>query len=563
MSRKTISRRTVSRSTRALSNSQPQTIGSYLIQRLQEYGVADVFGIPGDFVLQFYGMLSNSPIRVIGSTREDCAGYAADAYARIRGMGAVCVTYCVGGLSLCNSIAGAFAEKSPVVVISGSPGMDERRNDPLLHHKVRTFETQKEVFDKITIASAVLDDPLTAFREIDRCLEACHRYKRPVYLELPRDRVQSRALVPYLPVHATLQSDKEALAAALNEAVERINTAGKPVILAGVEIHRFGLQRQLLNFAESVQIPMSATLLGKSVVGERHPLYLGVYEGAMGRESVRSFVETSDCVIMLGTFMTDINLGIFTAHLDPARCIYATSEKLRIGHHHFHDVLLEDFLKGLAKANIKPRRKPNLPKAKGLLREKFNPRHKATIAALFDHIDSILDDGMVVIADVGDALFASSDLTIHQSTEFISPAYYTSMGFAIPAAVGVQTARRQLRPVVLVGDGAFQMTSLELSTAVKMQYNPIIVVLNNRGYTTERFIHEGPFNDIHNWNYHRMPDLLGAGWGFEVHTVGELHQAMRAALAHTDAYSILNVHLDPHDISPALNRLAERLAKRL
>jgi indolepyruvate decarboxylase len=283
----------------------------------------------------------------------------------------------------------------------------------------------------------------------------------------------------------------------------------------------------------------------------------------MGRESVRSFVETSDCVIMLGTFMTDINLGIFTAHLDPARCIYATSEKLRIGHHHFHDVLLEDFLKGLDKAKLKRRRKPNLPKAKGLLREKFNPRHKATIAALFDHIDSILDDGMVVIADVGDALFAASDLTIDQSTEFISPAYYTSMGFAIPAAVGVQTAKLQLRPVVLVGDGAFQMTSLELSTAVKMQYNPIIVVLNNRGYTTERFIHEGPFNDIHSWNYHRVPDLLGAGWGFEVHTVGELHQAMRAALAHTDAFSILNVHLDPHDISPALNRLAERLAKRL
>lgn len=123
--------------------------------------MADVFGIPGDFVLQFYGMLTNSPIRVIGSTREDCAGYAADAYARIRGRGAVCVTDCVGGLSLCNSIAGAFAEKFPVVLISGSPGIDERRNDPLSHHKVRIFETQKEVFEKITIASAVFDDPLT------------------------------------------------------------------------------------------------------------------------------------------------------------------------------------------------------------------------------------------------------------------------------------------------------------------------------------------------------------------------------------------------------------------
>ena len=139
------------------------TIGSYLIQRLQDYGLTEIFGIPGDFVLQFYGMLEDSPIKVIGCTREDSAGYAADGYARVHGIGAVCVTYCVGGLSLCNSIAGAFAEKSPVIVISGAPGMDERRSNPLLHHRVRDFSTQREVFEKITIASAALEDPLTAF----------------------------------------------------------------------------------------------------------------------------------------------------------------------------------------------------------------------------------------------------------------------------------------------------------------------------------------------------------------------------------------------------------------
>src|SRR5262245_12173961 len=175
----------------AAANGAPQTIGGYVIRRLQDYGVRDAFGIPGDFVLHFYGLLQDSPIRVIGATREDCAGYAADAYARINGLGVVCVTYCVGGLSLCNSIAGAFAEKSPVVVISGAPGISERINDPLLHHKVRDFNTQREVFEKITVGTASLDDPLTAFREIDRCLEAAVRFKRPVYLELPRDRVDT------------------------------------------------------------------------------------------------------------------------------------------------------------------------------------------------------------------------------------------------------------------------------------------------------------------------------------------------------------------------------------
>ena len=548
----------------AAKNGKAQTIGGYLIQRLRDYGLKDIFGIPGDFVLQFYGMLEESPIRVIGTTREDCAGYAADGYARVHGIGAVCVTYCVGGLSLCNSIAGAYAEKSPVIVISGAPGIAERRADPLLHHRVRDFNTQREVFEKITVATALLDDPLTAFREIDRCLEAAVRYKRPVYIELPRDRVKTEALYPHVPRTEKPVSDKNALTEALEEAAALINGAQRPVIIAGVEIHRFGLREEVLKFAEKHQIPMCATLLGKSVVSEKHPLYLGVYEGAMGRETVRRYVEESDCVILLGTFMTDINLGIYTANLDPGRCIYVTSEKLRIRHHHFHDVVLGDFVKGLARADLHAVKRP-LPEPNKLFTEKFEPAPdaKMTVRRLFHRINQTLGDNMVVLADVGDSLFAASDLTIYRHTEFISPAYYTSMGFAVPAAIGVQVANQKLRPIVLVGDGAFQMTCLELATAHRHGFNPIVIVLNNKGYTTERFLQEGPFNDIPNWNYHRLPDLLGGGWGFEVHTEGDLEKALQAALANQDTFSLLNVHLDPMDISPALDRLAKRLSKRL
>ncbi len=548
----------------------PQTIGSYLIERLQHYGVDDIFGIPGDFVLNFYGMLEASPIRVIGTTREDCAGYAADGYARVHGIGAVCITYCVGGLSLCNSIAGAYAEKSPVIVISGAPGMDERRSDPLLHHRVRDFNTQRDVFEKITVASASLDDALTAFREIDRCLEAAVRFKRPVYLELPRDRVRTEALFPHKPLLEKLKSHPDALKESIEESREMIEAAKRPVILAGVEVHRFGLREDVLKLAERHNIPMCATLLGKSVVSEKHPLYLGVYEGAMGRDDVRRYVEQSDCVILLGTFMTDINLGIFTADLDPSRCIYATSEKLRIRHHHFHDVRLQDFVKKLATTKFRMNaEKP--PKNKRERLEKFTPQAKQpmTIRRLFERINALLDtstsasESMVVVADTGDSLFAASDLTISQHTEFLSAAYYTSMGFAIPAAVGVQVANRRLRPIVLVGDGAFQMTCLELSTGLKLAFNPIVIVLNNKGYTTERFLQEGPFNDIPNWDYHRMPDLLGGGWGFEVHTEDDLEKALQAALANNDSFSLLNVHLDSHDVSPALERLANRMSKTL
>ena len=562
--RKSSSRKPVSRPSKLSSAGELPTIGEYLIQRLQDYGIEHVFGIPGDFVLNFYSMLTESPLEVVGCTREDNAGFAADGYARVHGMGAVCVTFSVGGLSMCNSIAGAYAEKSPVVVISGAPGIDERRNNPLLHHRVRDFNTQREVFEKITVASASLDDPLTAFREIDRCLAACDRFKRPVYLELPRDRVLTRALHPHQPSHEKPTSDKLALREAIEESVEMINGCRKPVIIAGVEMHRFGLGDELVKFAEKHKLPMCATLLGKSVVSERHDLYLGIYEGAMCREPVRRFVEESDCIILLGTFMTDIDLGIYTAKLDFAKCIYATSDALQISHHHFHDIVLEDFVKGLLKAEMRPAKRP-IPAACRRHRHKFNiePNAKMTTARLFHRINELLNENMVVVADVGDCLFGAADLAIYCDTEFLSPAYYTSMGFAVPASLGAQFGNPKLRPIVLVGDGAFQMTCLELSTAMAHGFNPIVIVLNNKGYGTERFLQEGPFNDIPNWEYHRLPEFLGGGLGFEVRTEGELESALKEALANCDRFSLLNVHLAATDISPALERLAQTLSKRI
>jgi indolepyruvate decarboxylase len=542
------------------------SVGEYLIKRLWDFGVRDVFGIPGDYVLSFYAMLESSPLRVIGCTREDCAGFAADAYARVHGIGAVCVTYCVGGLSLCNSIAGAYAEKSPVVVISGSPGMRERIKDPLLHHKVKDFNTQAEVFRRLCGADGVLNDPQSAFRRIDRVLDAVARYKRPGYIELPRDLVNVAPDGPYTSAVREPASEADVLAEAVAEAARRIADSRCPVIIADVEVHRFGLQDRLLALAEGAGIPMVSTILGKSVVSERHPLFAGIYEGAMGREEVTQFVESSDCVILLGAFMTDLNLGIFTANLDPSRCIYATSETLRISRHHYDGVLLADFLNGLIAANLKVPPRP-LPARPRIYDEVFHlkPEQPITIRRAIARLNQALDASMVVIADVGDSLFASSDLVIHRQTEYIAPAYYTSMGFAVPATLGVLVARPDLRPIVLVGDGAFQMTGMELSTVVRHGFSPIVMVFDNHGYGTERLLHHGDhkFNDIHPWNYHKLPDVLGGGMGYEVRTEGEFDAAVRAALADTRAMSLIHVHLAPTDCSLALERLAKRLMLRV
>lgn len=542
------------------------SIGQYLIRRLWEHGVRHIFGIPGDYVLSFYADLEASPIKIIGCTREDCAGFAADAYARINGIGAVCVTYCVGGLGLCNSVAGAYAEKSPVVVVSGAPGLHERFNNPLLHHRVKDFRTQLEVFRRLCAAQADLTDPLVAFREIDRVLETVVRYRRPGYLELPRDMVHVVPEVPYRGAPSPPTSDPGALAEAVAEAIRRIAHSRRVVILAGVEIHRFGLQRQLLALAEQAGIPITTTMLGKSVISETHPLFVGLYEGAMGREEVTRFVEESDCVLLLGAFMTDINMGINTANLDPAKCIYATSETLRISHHHFHNVLLADFLQGLIGAGLQvpPRELPPKP---DFHQETFQlkPEAPITIRRLMDRLNLSLDATTVVIADPGDALFASTDLVIRQDTEYIAPAYYTSMGFAVPAALGAMVARPDLRAIVLVGDGAFQMTGMELSTILRHGFHPIVIVLDNEGYGTERLLQPGDhaYNDIQPWNYYRLPEVLGGGIGYEIRTEGEFDKALRAALADTQTMSILHVHLDRHDCSRALERLARKLGPKV
>jgi TPP-dependent 2-oxoacid decarboxylase len=336
------------------------------------------------------------------------------------------------------------------------------------------------------------------------------------------------------------------------------------VILADVELHRFGLQEDLTKLALKTNIPVAATLLGKSVVGEQHPFYLGVYEGAMGRDDVREYVEASDCVIMLGAFMTDINLGVYTARLDSARSIYATSEKLAIRYHSYDDVRFKDFVRGLLAAKLRRRASTSLPRPAPLPAfVAVRGKNQITVKRLFQRLNAFLADNTVVVADVGDALFGAADLFIHRRTEFLGPAYYASMGFAVPASLGAQLANPRLRPLVFVGDGAFQMTGVELSTAVRYGLNPIVIVLNNRGYGTERQMQDGPYNDVLCWNYSRLPEVLGAGRGFLVETEEQLDQALFMAERHTESYCLLDVRLDPLDRSPALQRLAERLAKKL
>jgi indolepyruvate decarboxylase len=543
----------------------PQTIGTAVLDRLHTLGVRHIFGIPGDYVLSLYKLLEFSPIRHIGTTREDCAGFAADAYARINGIGALCVTYCVGGLNTVNAIACAYAERSPVVLLTGSPGLSERARNPYLHHMVRDFSTQREVFERMTVAAVSLDDPLTAEREMDRAFAALLRYRRPIYLEIPRDMIHVR-----LPSSARSTGDQDeatdpaALAEAIAEVRTMLESAKRPVILAGAEVGRFGLHDDLATLVERLNVPIASTLLGKSIIREDHPLYVGVYSGLVARDEVKEFVNQTDCLVILGSILSDVeDLDASSSLFSDGHTIHATADRIAIKHHRYDTIRFEDFVKALASAQLPAFESRRMP-----VSEKFNdpmppPQASVTLQGVFRHLDGVLNEKTLVIADVGESLFASVDLHVHQRFEFLSPAYYTSMGFAIPAAVGAGFADPSLRPIVLVGDGAFQMTGTELATSIRYGQAPVVIVLNNHGYSTEREILDGPFNDIHEWRYERICDLLGGGQGSRVATHGEFVQALAKAFADRTQPHVLNVLLDPTDRSPAMTRLARRLAKRL
>ncbi|MGL6094341.1 MAG: thiamine pyrophosphate-binding protein, partial [Fimbriiglobus sp.] len=387
----------------------PVTVGQYLVDRFRVLGLRHAFGVPGDYVLGLYKLLENSPITMVGSTSELAAGYSADAYARVAGLGCCVVTYGVGALSLANAAACAFAEKSPVVIVSGAPGLRERGRGKLLHHTFGDYDAQRQVFARLTCAQAVLDDPLTAFREIDRVLEACLRHKRPVYIELPRDRVAQLPLHPHAPMSEEPVSDPLELRDAAAEAEAMLIAAKSPVLLAGIEVERFGLSARLLALAERHGIPVASTLLSKSVVPEGHPMYAGVYQAGIGRQEVTRFVEDSDCIVALGTPLTDLDTGMFSHVLSEDRMIQATTDGVRVRRHLYPSVLLPDFVRALGATEL-PQFDRRPPTTDGPVYAEWTaePGKLLSVARLFQKVNAVLTDRTTVIADPGDALFGAA-----------------------------------------------------------------------------------------------------------------------------------------------------------
>ena len=389
-------------------------------------------------------------------------------------------------------------------------------------------------------------------------------YKQPIYIELPRDVAMQPITYDVYKQGTPVpeQSDAQNVEEAIGEVTEWIKDSKSPVILAGVELARFGLGNELVKFAEKTNIPIATTLLSKSVVGEKHPQFLGVYAGDTSMAQVQDAVEESDCLLMLGVLITDMTLSFMPTKFKKRNTVCLNIDKLKVKNHEYTEILFPDFCNALFEQgkNIS-KKEAHVPSPK--INIGFSPTdEKITTARFFSKINSILDENMAIIADIGDSLFGAIDLVVHHKNTFLAPAFYTSMGTAIPGALGVQLAQPDIRPLVLVGDGAFQMSCTELSTIVRNKLNPIVFVLNNDGYTTERFLLDGDFNDIAPWKYHEITQMIGGGTGVEATTEEELDSAIASALESEELF-IINVIVDKMDISPALKRMAEGLSKRV
>jgi indolepyruvate decarboxylase len=544
------------------------TVAEYLLTRLKEIGVDHLFGVPGDFVLGFLNQVLKSDLKYIGTCNELNAAYAADGYARIRGIGAFTSTYGVGELSAVNGVAGAYAERVPVVVITGSPATINFRTRPLLHHTLGDYQVPLRIYEKITVASTHLVSAEAAPAEIDRVLTACLSYQQPVYISLPADVVMMKCKRPNaFPFPTPAPSDRDALREAIREALAMLDKARKPVVIGDVELIRFKLQKEFAGFLKKTGFPYVTMMLGKAVLSEQHPQFIGLFEGDRSRDYVRNRVKSADCILQIGALMTDLNTGGFTTNLDDSITISANIRSVKIKHHYYENVFLHDFINGLTK-KLSRRDPATLDiqcSANGCVHRHTEPYRPdapkpITIKRFFDRMSHFIENDSIVIAETGVALFSAAEMLMPEGATFIGQTFYGSIGYTVGATLGACMAAQERHAVLFVGDGSFQVTCQDLSTMIRNRLKPIIFLINNDGYTIERVICDRPYNDIQPWRYHKLVDVFGGGLGLDVRTEGELEDALKKA-ATTDGLVFIEIHTGRLDCPESLRSAGRSMAK--
>jgi len=538
----------------------PTTLTQRLLNALAQRGATEIFGIPGDFALPLFREIERSAtLPLYTLSHEPAVGFAADAAARIRGgLGVAAVTYGAGAFNLVNAVAGAYAERVPLVVLSGAPAANEAASGYLLHHQVKTLDSQWRVFEELTVDRARLDDPRQAPQQIARVLDAALRESRPVYLEIPRDMPQRPCdEVPTLPPPAV---DAQALAACADELLDRLHRAKRPVLMAGVEVRRYGLEAKVAELARRLAVPVVTSFMGRGLLAEHGIALRGTYLGLAGDPVVSAEVEGSDGLLLLGVIVSDTNFAVSAQRIDLRFTIQALGGRVVMGHHVYPDLPLARLIDALLERVPLPARSaPAALPVRAAAPPQEADGNAVTSADIADAVNELLrrHGPMPIACDVGDCLFTAMDIV---PTALIAPGYYATMGYGVPAGLGLQAATGR-RPIVLVGDGAFQMTGWELGNAQRHGWDPIVLIFNNAGWEMLRAFEPGArFNDLPLWDFAQMARGMG-GDGQRVTTRAELHDALATAWARRGRFQLIDIRLAPGSCSPTLGRYVQAVRR--
>ncbi|XP_010279076.1 PREDICTED: pyruvate decarboxylase 1-like [Nelumbo nucifera] len=557
-------------------SSSSGTLGRHLARRLVQIGIHDVFSVPGDFNLTLLDHLVAEPeLSLIGCCNELNAGYAADGYARAKGVGACVVTFTVGGLSVLNAVAGAYSENLPVICIVGGPNSNDYGTNRILHHTIGLPDFSQEIrcFQTVTCHQAVVNNLEDAHEQIDTAISTALKESKPVYISiscnLPAIPHPTFAREPVPFFLAPWTSNQMGLEAAVEATADFLNKAVKPVIVGGPKLRVSKAQKAFVELADACGYAIAVMPSGKGLVPEHHPHFIGTYWGAISTGFCSEIVESADAYIFVGPIFNDYSSVGYSLLIKKEKAVVVQPNRVTIGNGpSFGWVFMAEFLTGLAKKLKKNTTAmenyhrifvpPGMP-------VKHNQDEPLRVNILFKYIQNMLSGDTAVIADTGDSWFNCQKLHLPENCGYEFQMQYGSIGWSVGATLGYAQAAQDKRVIACIGDGSFQVTAQDISTMIRCGQRSIIFLINNGGYTIEVEIHDGPYNVIKNWDYTGLVDAIHDGegkcWTAKVRTEDELTEAISTATgAKQDSLCFIEILVHKDDTSKELLEWGTRVS---
>jgi indolepyruvate decarboxylase len=522
------------------------------------------FAVAGDFNLVLLDqLLTNKNLQQIYCSNELNCGYSAEGYARAQGAAAAVVTFSVGALSAFNAIAGAYAENLPVILVSGAPNTNDRATEHVLHHTLGThdFLYQLEIAKKITCAAVSITSAVDAPDQIDYAIRTALRERKPAYIDIACNIAAAPCAAPG-PISAVINkepSDRETLEAAVAAAADFLRGKQKPVLLIGSKLRAAGAEKQAIALADALGCSVAVMAAAKSFFPEDHPQFVGIYWGEISAPGAREIVDWSDSVVCIGTIFNDYSTVGWTAMPSGPGVLTADLKRVHLEGHDFSQIHLRDFLSALARkvekrdatmieyARIRSERPPENP---------AKPDAKLMRAEVVRQIRPLITADTTVIAETGDSWFNGMALKLPGGARFEIEMQWGSIGWSVPATFGYAMGAPSRRVIALIGDGSFQLTAQEVAQMIRQKLPVIIFLINNHGYTIEVEIHDGPYNNIKNWDYAGLIEAFnaedGRGRGLRATNGAELAEAIKAALANRDGPTLIECVIDRDDCTSDL-----------